>query len=203
MRRTGLTFPGGLLSGVALLAIFVAASTIGCISYPHAKQECGNLWFIGPPGIFRTNDIERAQREVQFPIILPSYLPPGIVQCPWIRGPVAGEWNAADLMDIGIKIEYYSSSNSDFLLIDEMNHHAAAEVGPYFPGFEELQVDGVPVVRYETYFVQGDGSRVTTVDVAGYAWTQDGIPIKLFVPLEMDRGEVMKVIRSMIRAGSS
>jgi hypothetical protein len=72
---------------------------IMCIMYIPYISSCSNgsqtnliepqYWYIDPPDIFNTNSTEKAQEEIPFRIIVPTYFPDNLKPYPsLIRGPV-------------------------------------------------------------------------------------------------------------------
>ena len=87
-------------SCIGLIIILIILS--GCIN-----NSVETYWYTEPSGILHTNDIERAQKEIPFNIILPTYLPdninteyPAEIICP-LKWPENGT---------GIQIIYYNEN---------------------------------------------------------------------------------------------
>ena len=59
------------ISALLMLILVVAPLLSGC----SADSDSEIYWFRDPNGFFHTNDLGRAQEEISFTIILPTYLP--------------------------------------------------------------------------------------------------------------------------------
>jgi hypothetical protein len=59
----------------AIILITLSFSLASLLSGCNTASDPDIYWFRDPVGFFHTNDLERAQEEIPFTIILPSYLP--------------------------------------------------------------------------------------------------------------------------------
>ena len=74
-----------MILSILIGAVFLASTSLGC------QLSNGKFWNLNSQtGSFQTNDIERAQKEIDFPLVLPGFLPNGIYTPPTVRGHIRG-----------------------------------------------------------------------------------------------------------------
>lgn len=150
-------------------------------------SNSGILWFRDPQGHFHTNDIERAQKEIPFTIILPQYLPeymdPNLFK-------IVGPFRDAYLDGIEIEIEYITGDN--LIYISEQNVRLIMEPNEELDPMY-LDISGTMVLRQETGMAGSSG----ITEGLRFDWNQDGITFAVRV-FSISEEEGLKIVESMV-----
>lgn len=151
--------------------------------YPEPEP----YWF-ADNNTFCTNDINRAQEEIPFLIILPKYLPEDIPPYPvTIEGPLKGTYTANK--SVTLKIRY---GNNRVINIMEENNDAIC-----WPSSEYnhvyYNINGIDVLEQKLIISVED----KVYESFHYTWNKNKISFMLMV-YERSRSETRKVVESMI-----
>ena len=177
-------------------AILLLIQLLVCGCGKEDTQGHALFWFTDPPERFHTNDVERAQREVPFTIILPTYAPGGIrLDVYMIEGPVRG---ACSEDKVRIRVTFATESGDCFVYILMLGRM----LNPLPPSDSEsayLGIDGKRMLEYVTgvsvgYF-SGGGEEIAGLS---YTWNWDGVHFDVDV-YGYDRAEARKIVESMIK----
>ena len=182
MKMSKFTLISGLMSVVFLLILLV--TSYGCV------ESSETFWFRDPNGYFHTNDIERAQNEVPFNIILPSYLPVAIDPDLFV---IIGLYEDDILGGEEIEIEYINTDKGIYIFISEKNiifdWTPTTELEPIY-----LDIAGTRVLQERTQMLSGSSTKEGIM----FAWHQDGLTITLDV-FSLSSEEGMEIVESMIK----
>lgn len=167
----------------------------------HSSQTQNNQqgdrfsWVTDSSGAFTTNNIERAQEETPFRIIIPSYLPSGFFTDPLLRGSLKGvvpEDNVSILLNYKTKEAY-----GGMILIVEQSMTMLPPDPSLNPECMMIEIAGIETVECESKLPlpKPDGT-------AGFEfyWNQDGIFLIVSI-YGYDHGESVKIVESMIQHG--
>lgn len=151
------------------------------------------IWYVDNNGKFYTTDIERAQKEVNFKIIVPSYLPDGMVDAPLVKGPQGAQ---SPDNKVELKIEYHQSkgSSAKSIYITELNY----SVFPPESGCKATEIGGLQCVEGEADMASylPDGGQIPIHGTAFWC-NKNGIYLEIAV-YGYDRSEAVKVVESII-----
>jgi hypothetical protein len=176
------------------------AALIGVVLLLTPLLACGSetahrtYWFTDPPGRFHTNDVERAQEEIPFTIVLPTYLPDGIGPLPYmIEGPVKG---TSDEQTVRLMIRYQDDGGDHVMFIDEQN----SSFYEHIVGFEGtfLDIAGIQVLEDEMDSPVISSSGMEIHQGLQYKWHLDGVDFDVDI-FGYDRDEARKIVTSMIQ----
>ncbi len=171
-----------LYLGAILLLIFL----LGC---PQSSGE-DYLWVVDQ-GTFHTTDLERAQQEIPFTIIVPEYLPDNLdPYSPYlIEGPVKG---SSGTEDIEIEVSYKAENKPRIDIIENSENILMLPSPDADPVY--LDIAGIQVLQQEDnmygYNINIDGLR--------FDWNQSGRTFMVRV-FEYSQDEGIKIVESMIR----
>ncbi len=146
-------------------------------------------------GIFQTRDIERAQKEIPFQIIVPSFLPAELHPYPAIMGPLNGQSDS----ELEVRISYQTVETLDgYIEIYEWNYRRTGGDPRLNPDLAEVQIAGQKVVQREHTFSPVGG--YTRVDLPGFIfyWNTDNVYFKAAV-YGYDYDTAVRVVESMIQ----
>jgi hypothetical protein len=142
-----------------ILIICIAMTSIalsGCNSN-------GTFWTMNSKtGSFQTNDIDRAQKEIDFRLVLPSFVPDGLFSPPTVRGQARGTEGHGE-----VEIVY---NGSDIMFIYESSIDRTFILGP--PDLvNNFTINGIQV-QHLTNIVDKE-------PVTNYTWKQNGLSINV------------------------
>jgi hypothetical protein len=170
---------------LGLILLLALATLPGCTLNPVEET----LWVVDSHGWFHTNDLERAQQEIPFTIIVPTYLPDNLDPYnPYmIDGPVKGSFENEN---IRVRISYQAEGeriidiieNSEFILM-----LPNPDLNPIY-----LDIAGIQVLQQETGLL-GE----TIIEGLGFDWNQSGHTYSVQV-FSYSQDEAIKIVESMI-----
>jgi hypothetical protein len=165
----------------------VISSTI-FLSCSHNKPEFYTLWSEDSKS-YRTNELNIAQQETPFKIVLPEYIPIDLTPYPFIQGTARSEFSDTR----PISIMYYRSGESfDPILIEEYNipmeNHPSDN-----PTY--LNILNVEVLE-ETTTMPKDITVLIPCYI--YSWNNDNIHYYIRI-VEYPKEECRKIVESMIK----
>jgi hypothetical protein len=183
----------GLIVVALFSVIYLPIVATSCSHENISNSNSDIFWFTDPPDVFHTNDLQRAQKEIPFTIVLPNYLPNDFSPCPYmIEGPLG-----ASVEDtINVRITYQEKSISDYaIFIDEQNTSFNTNImdsdGTWFT------IAGVQIFEGEFDSEKLFSSETQIVMGLYYKWNQNGIDINVDF-LGFEQNEARKVIESMV-----
>lgn len=173
------------------------------------RQDSTGVWFVvgydsqpreyGPFLTLRTQNVDEAQQNIPFEIVLPTYLPGNMESPPWISEPV-GNNSDGDFHFVSL---YYISAEPDtdytaFITIQESNQPGNIDFGR--EGFGYDVIDGVEV-QWSSVPLP-DKNKSSDIHFCHFRWNQGntGFTVAVYGFLQ---SEATKVVTSMIRSGAS
>jgi len=187
--------PNKIIACVALIAGFILLTQLlACRTGSDNTSGRDIYWFTQPPEIFHTNDLERAQKEIPFTIILPEYLPDELDPHPeMIEGPIKGIY-PDDETSVRLR---YSEKDGDknLVFIEELNWPVI--VRPPDSESTYLDINGIRVLETETESMLFTSSGTEYIPGLRYTWNLGGVHFEVTVD-EYGRSEARKIIISMI-----
>ena len=172
----------------AIILITLSFSLASLLSGCEFGKSNETAWVIDPYNFFHTNDIQRAQLEVPFTIILPTYVPNdmGSDYSFQIDGPIKD----LNYHEVEIKISYVKGDRS--IYISEQNVRLVMgpiqELDPIY-----IDIAGTKVLRQKAQMAGSSGITEGLV----FDWNQNGFTFAVEV-FYIDEEETIKVIESMI-----
>ena len=172
------------------------------------RQDSGGAWFVvgydsqpreyGPFLTLRTQNVDEAQQNVPFEIVLPTYLPGNMESPPWISGTVGNNSNE----DSYLVSLYYISAEPDahstvFIAVQESNQPGNYSVKT---GCSREVIDGVEVLWYSSPVPDTD--EALDIRFCQFFWNQGntGFTVTIY---GFPQAEATKVVTSMIQSGTS
>ena len=156
------------------LAIIILLGIFGC------QLNNGMFWtHNSKTGAFQTNDIGRAQKEIDFPLIFPTYVPQQLFTPPTVRGQVRGTQGNGE-------VEIVYNGQGMTLSIDEYSTNTT-----FYLAYPEQ------VVLNETEVQRSIQENNTTV-ITSYTWKQIGLSIKVEAH-GITLGETEQIVISMFK----
>lgn len=177
--------------------------TLTAIGITGCGSESESLaWETDQQGLFYTQDVSKAEEEVGFRILTPTYLPDNLCGPPHIIGPVQGSlWMSDNDDEVGVELTYGAPDTVEGLLIlNEWNF----EFGPPDPnineGYEVFRIDETEVVEKEHIeTIVGGGGPDGFIDHPGFLfWWNDGDIYYQAGIYHYERDEAVRIIESMI-----
>ena len=165
--------------------LILCAHVAGCDS-----SGTSLFWATDEDGDFHTGDIERAQKEIPFDLVVPHYLPSDIGY-PTISGPLKDK-SPEDWIDVEINYQQTKPNGFRWLLIEEDNVPMLLPDPTQYSGCVGIEIAGVQVVRCNAI------EPVAGVPGWEYHWIQGDISICTSV-YGYDSDEAIKIIESMIQ----
>jgi hypothetical protein len=169
--------------GVNIFLIQACVSGSGSTS----STSENSIYWIQQDNRFMTNDVNRAQAEIPFPLKLPIFFPSNekvfLVQ---IEGPIRQIWES-DKIDVSINYSLQPSRGA--ILIDECNRPILPPDPKVYPEYQYMEIGGKEVVKTEGNFLFGKGVI--------YYFNLDGI----YFVVEIDNlssEDSVQIIESMI-----
>jgi hypothetical protein len=158
---------------------------------PGCTQSSGEeiFWVVDSQGMFHTSDLERAQQEIPFTIILPTYLPDNLdPDSPYeIGGPVKG---SSEDENVRVWISYKAEGER----LIEIEENSRATIMLPTPSLNPVHLDiaGIQVLQQDTY-LYGE----TTIEGLAFYWNQVGLTFSVLV-FSYNQNEAIKIVESMI-----
>ena len=183
-----------------LLVLFsVIILGVGCYSQTPPTTPAPNP-SVTPPkplpweetyGRFYTKDLTRAQEEIPFPIILPSYVPDKRKDAPPpdIIGPLT---EFRDDNDIGVDIKYLLYLGDEILgqiIIKQSNRHISLGDPQLNPELEKIEIDGKWVIKTKDSFAPNESWFSFNLENVYFLVYFQGLPTE----------EAIKIVESMIK----
>lgn len=144
--------------------------------------------FIDPERHFNTDDINLAQQEIPFTIIVPSYIPEcfGTDYLYEITGPYIDDYSD----NIEVKIRY---DKGDYEIhISEQSRKITImpneELEPVY-----YEISGTEVLRQSAHWISSSGTR----NGLSFSWNPDGLTFRV-VTFNVSEEDTMKIVESMI-----
>jgi len=173
-----------------LLVIFLAIATLCSIASCSPTQSNSTskpLSWIEHDGFFETKDLDRAQGEIPFNILLPDYIPykGSQVPVPSIRGPLREYQSSGEIVVDILYILDPTQKNSGLIKITESEH-------PIDPADSEntIEINGKSVVQWSGNFSLGPGFFFFFEDSGIYS------VVELYY---ISYDESIKIVESMIK----
>ncbi|MBM3157917.1 MAG: hypothetical protein FJ004_11630 [Chloroflexi bacterium] len=183
-------------SVLLILTVLSVTQFTGCGSDDNNTSDVHTYWFTDPPSRFHTNDIERAQKEIPFPILLPNYLPSDLVSLPLIEGPIKGTYPDDE---VSIRVTYQERRGSYLLVIKEAKGTVVVHPAPESE-FSYLDINGTQVLEVRTEGRSFSSSGLETHPILEFSWNRKGIFFNVIV-FNNDHEEAVRVVESMIQQG--
>ena len=171
------------ITGILILSSLLS----GC----NSDSDSEIYWFRDPVGFFHTNDLERAQEEIPFTIILPTYPPEDMgLSTLKIYGPI--EIDIGDYYQgIEVDISYISGDRKIFIYEDnsEKVMQPNIEAEPVF-----LEINGICVLRQKAQSLSASGIE----EGFSFSWNHDRLGFQARV-YSINEDEAVKIVESMIK----
>ena len=169
--------------GLILLLVFSAIP--GCTQGPAEDI----FWVVDSQGMFHTSDLERAQQEIPFTIIVPTYLPDNLdPDSPYeIGGPLN---DSSENENITVWISYRAEGEHIIEIEENSETFIMLPTSEFNPIY--LDIAGVQVLQQETYLYGG-----TTIEGIRFDWNQGGLTFSVLV-FSYSQEEAIKIVESMI-----
>ena len=118
------------------------------IIFPGCKSPIVTPYWEENENRFNTNDLARAQKEIPFTIILPTYFPEDSrKKIPDIEGPLS-QFQQDDKIEVRIMYDLYPGDNlSGIIIIDETNYASSLGDPELNPELERKIIEGISVVK--------------------------------------------------------
>jgi len=174
-------------SKLAYLGVILLLTVLlGC---PQSSSE-ETHGFVDSQGMFRTNDLERAQQEIPFTIILPQYLPDNLNPYnPYeIGGPPKGSSGNGN---IRVWILYKAEGKPEIKVIENSEKFLMLPNPDLNPVY--LDIAGVQVLQ-QNDDLYGD----PIIEGLQFNWNQSGRTFSVEV-FEYSQDEGIKIVESMIK----
>jgi hypothetical protein len=171
---------------IYLAVILLSTILLGC---PQGSDE-DYLWVVGSTGIFHTSDLERAQQEIPFTIIVPEYLPDDLdPYSPYlIEGPTKGSSGDKDI-EVRVSYKAYGKYSIDITENSELTLMLPNEdFNPIY-----LDIAGVQVLQQDEHGYGADAIQ----DGLRFDWNQNGRTYCV-KSLSYSEDELAKIVESMI-----
>jgi len=166
-----------LVFGLILVFVFSSCSTNNQI-----------YWFVDANDIFHTDNLELAQKEIPFVLVIPTYIPKVIGNEYYfeIRGPIRD----LNSQNIDVVIRY----GKDDYEIDIREQNRAIVMNPN-PELEPVyfDIEGVQVLRQITAYHTGAG----TTEGLSFNWNSDELTFRIEI-YNISEEEGLKIVESMI-----
>lgn len=176
----------GLMFVFVTILLFLA-----CTSEQKADSEFYTIWFKDSQE-YRTNDMEVAQKETPFTIILPTYLPVDLIIHPFFEGRARSAFSD----DIPLSIMYYRTGDS-FPYVDIEEYSKSISILSS-DNSNYLELSDIEVLEQETaQFSFTSMGEATFIPGFTYAWNNDGVYFYVRI-MEYQLDEARKIVESMI-----
>lgn len=171
------------------------------------RQDSSGAWFVvgydsqpkghGPFLTLRTQNVDEAQQNIPFKIVLPTYLPGNMKSPPWISGPVGNNSDGVYLVSLNYISAEPDVHSTAFITVQESNQPGNDSVKT---GYSREVIDGVEVLWYSSPVPDTD--EALAISFCGFIWNQEGNGYYVVI-LGFPQGEALKVVTSMIQSGAS
>jgi hypothetical protein len=183
---------------VIILGLLVVTLTF--LLFPTAckeESEDDTMWFDDPPG-FITRNLEIAQNETPFTIILPTYTPDDFILPPHIRGHLKEAYNQSDIFSpaLSIDITYYRSGQGFPAAIFREYNTSITQIPRREYTF--FNIHGVEVLEHEYEQLMFSESETYFMPGFSYSWNFDGRHFRINI-YEYEQDECRKIVESMIQ----
>ena len=170
---------------VAFCLLSVILFLVSCSSLPEPLPWAESY------GRFYTRDLARAQEEIPFPIVLPSYVPDNQKDAPLpgIDGPLRGYQHNNEVQVKIYYSVYFGGEVPGTILISEYNYPVVSLDPKLNPGYEPIEIHGKQLIKREGNYVPGPG-------VIFYFNHENIYYVVRIYNLPID--EALKVVESMI-----
>ncbi len=178
-----------------VIPLLLVSLVIGVLIISCDSDDGSDLWWeVDLYGDFNTYDMERAQEQIPFKIVLPNHLPSNLSDIPWIKGPMKGECPEED---VTVLIHYNVRAEGDVGLVRIIEEGGNIQIYPAsYPDAEIKKIEGIDVIQIEANLPQKPEDREMW---RGYkfVWKQSVLFIEVGV-YGYSQEESVNVIRSMI-----
>lgn len=185
-----------LLRLTGMLTILVAVCLMSC-----GSESPDPNFLLGKSGRFETQDVERAQKEMDFHIVVPSYLPENLSNLPYISGPSRMLQKHSDndvrLSELRLRYGAGEYETEGLIEISEWGYPVGM-VEILGVEYQTLLIGGIEITQREYNLVYGTNKGV--VEHPGYLfyWDQNGVSIHTGI-YHYDYDEAFRVVESMIQ----
>jgi hypothetical protein len=179
-----------LLMAIALLT----ACLFGCGS---GSKEL--LWDTDrATGMFYTYDVERAQKEISFHIILPDYLPTDLGQYPYVEGTLKDAW-PADRLQVRIVYQVPEPGNYAVIEIYEHNYEVIPPSSEENPQLFYIELGGIEVLVGPNDLPLAPYTDITLIHGWDFWWNREATYFEVGA-YGYDWETTSKIVESMITA---
>jgi hypothetical protein len=170
-----------LIAGIFSISAFLS----GCL----IDTGSNTFWVIDSDNHFHTTDIERAQNEVPFSIIFPTYLPDGMD--PKSPNLISGPIKALGYHEVEIIIDYVDDDRRVYIYEQNvrLNWQPTEELDPIY-----LDIAGIKILCQKAQMLSSSG----TTEGLGFHWNQDSLTISVSI-YSISQEEGIKIIESMVK----
>jgi len=180
-------------SMLLMVAVMLAACLLGCsCGHEHLAWETDNM-----RGMFYTYDLERAQSEMPFKIILPTYLPDNMREYPYLEGTLK-HGVSADEPEVRVIIQEVEAWKGGGIEIYERNYTMLPPSTEDNPELFYIDIEGIQVLVHKLGLSQGSPEKTSTTQGWRFWWRQGSIYFEASV-YQYDWGTATKMIESMIQ----
>ena len=159
--------------------------------------EAEQSWWVDPYGRFHTTDLDRAQREIPFPIAVAAYVPANVTAIPHIEGPLRGTCSE-DGIEVTVTYLGRDGARSDRIMIHQ---HSS----PYLPLDPDLNPDvssyvevaGRDLVRVDDCLTLSSPGGFLSCAGFSYWWSNNDVYFSVGV-WGYDESEAIKVVESVL-----
>jgi hypothetical protein len=183
---------------LALFSITILLCAINCDQKSNDKPPESLPW-VEDHGLFYTRDIVRAQEEIPFPILLPTYtpdkrknMPPPSIRGPLKKFQIKDDVEINILYEVYLELEIFGEEVSGIIWITETNHHLSFGDPELNPDLELIEVHNKRVIVSENI---GKFERDTQF---GYSFNHDNVYYIVEISV-LTKDEAYKVVESMIK----
>jgi hypothetical protein len=170
---------------VFIVLLLLLATFLGCT---HGSSE-DIFWVVDSQGMFHTSNLGRAQQEIPFTIILPTYLPDNLdPDSPYeIIGPVEG---STENENVEVRISYRSGGYRIIEIFENSQTIIMLPTPELNPIYHDIA--GIQVLQQETHLY---GETIT--EGLSFNWNQ-GVFTFSVVVFSYSQDEAIKIVESMI-----
>jgi len=179
---------------VIILLVIVLNS---CESEGKTSTESPDFyWETDVYGDFHTNSWEKAQEQIPFDLVIPSYLPTDIDKKPYIKAPLKSNANEVTVL---IKYRSVDEMSGNSIHIDEFNGKASPGDPSLNPGLTEKEIAGVQIIESE-HTIRYKPPSGDAVGVQGFVflWQQKDVFLDVGI-YGYEYDEAVKIIESLIQ----
>lgn len=166
---------------VTLLVFILLASHHSSSCSPTSTET---IWTVDEYGDFYTNNIEKAQEEIPFEIILPAYLPSNIRHLPKISGPLLSTSHGKN---VEVTISYIASENQEGWI-----HIIEGDFPVLPPGTDDPVIKSTNIRDVVVYYSGGNELK--------FYWNLSGIGFDVWIG-NYSLDEALAIVTSFIENG--